>query len=157
MNFQIIDFIFIALIGLFMIRCYLKGFVGEFFSIAAVVLGFLAALFFYKNGGEYLRAQFMPEIKIIPEILAFIALFLIIFLVIKLLEILLKEIINGISLSGADRVLGIIFGFVQGVAVVSLILFVLNIQPLFDPKIILSESFFADLLLPLITGNGVES
>ncbi len=157
MSFSVLDFIFVGLIGLFMIRCYLKGFVGEVFSIAAVILGFLAALFFYRNGGEYLRTQFMPDLKTIPEILAFIALFIIVFIVIKLLEVMLKGIINGISLTGVDRFLGIIFGFAQGVAVVCLVLFVLRIQPLFNPDRILSESFFANLLLPLITGNVTEN
>ena len=157
MNFTVIDFIFVALVLIFIIRCYLKGFISELFSMAAIVLGLLASLYFYKNGGEFLRNKFMPEMKTIPEILAFIALFLIVFLVIKLLEIMLKGIINEIKLGGADRFLGIIFGFAEGLAVVSLILFVLRIQPLFDPSSILSDSFFAGLLLPLITGAEINT
>jgi membrane protein required for colicin V production len=157
LNFTVIDFIFVALVLIFIIRCYLKGFISELFSMAAIVLGILASLYFYKNGGEFLRNRFMPEMKTIPEILAFIALFLIVFLVIKLLEIMLKGIINEIKLGGADRFLGIIFGFAEGLAVISLILFVLRIQPLFDPSSILSDSFFARLLLPLITGTEITS
>jgi len=153
LSFSVLDFIFIALVLLFIIRCYLKGFISELLSMAAIVLGLLASLFFYKNGGEFLRERFWPEMKTIPEILAFIALFLIVFVVVKLLEVMLKGIINGIRLGGADRFLGIIFGFAEGLAVISLILFVLRIQPLFDPSSILSESFFANLLLPLITGT----
>jgi len=152
MNLSVIDFIFIALITLFIIRCYLKGFISELLSMAAIVLGLLASLFFYKNGGEFLREKFWPDLKTIPEILAFVALFIIVFIVVKLLEIMLKGIINGIKLGGADRFLGMIFGLAEGLAVVSLILFLLRIQPLFDPSSILSDSFFAGLLLPLITG-----
>jgi membrane protein required for colicin V production len=152
-----LDFIFVALVLIFIIRCYLKGFISELLSMAAIVLGLLASLYFYKNGGEFLRNRFMPEMKTIPEILAFIALFLIVFLVIKLLEIMLKGIINEIRLGGADRFLGIIFGFAEGLAVVSLILFVLRIQPLFDPSPILSDSFFAGLLLPFITGTEINA
>ena len=157
MNFTVLDFIFVALVLIFIIRCYLKGFISELLSMAAIVLGLLASLYFYKNGGEFLRNRFMPEMKTIPEILAFIALFLIVFLVIKLLEIMLKGIINEIRLGGADRFLGIIFGFAEGLAVVSLILFVLRIQPLFDPSPILSDSFFAGLLLPFITGTEINA
>ena len=153
MNLSVIDYIFIALIILFIIRCYLKGFISELLSMAAIVLGLLAALYFYKNGGEYLRGKFWPELKTIPEILAFVALFAIVFIVIKFLETMLKGIINEIRLGGADRFLGIIFGLAEGLAVVSLILFILRIQPLFDPSSILSDSFFAGLLLPLITGT----
>ena len=153
MNFAVIDFIFIALIGLFIIRCYLKGFVSEILSMAGIVLGLLASLFFYKNGAEFLRNQFWPELKIIPEIVAFVGLFVIVFFIIKLLEVLLKGIINNIKLGGADRGLGIVFGLAEGMVVVSLILFLLKIQPLFDPSAIISDSFFASILLPLITGT----
>ena len=153
MNFAVIDYIFIALIGLFIIRCYLKGFISEVLSMAGIVLGLLASLFFYKNGANLLRNQFWPDLKVIPEILSFVGLFVIVFFVIKLLEIMLKGIINNIKLGGADRFLGIIFGLAEGIVVVSLILFLLRIQPLFDPSVIISDSFFASLLLPLITGT----
>jgi membrane protein required for colicin V production len=154
MNFSVIDFTFFGLIGLFMIRCYLKGFVSELLSMAAIVLGLLASLFFYKNGAEFVRVQFSLDIQIVPEVIAFISLFIIVFIIVKLLELLLKGIIEGIRLRKADKFLGLIFGFAEGVAVTSLVLFLLRIQPFFDPTQILSDSFFARFLLPLITGNG---
>jgi membrane protein required for colicin V production len=155
LNISVIDIIFILLITLFIIRCYLKGFVSELMPMAGVVLGLIAALFFYRRGGEFLRVTFWPEMQTIPEIIAFIALFFIVFLLFKLLELMLREIIEGVSLSGADQFLGVIFGLAEGIAVVSLILFLLRIQPLFDPSSILSDSFFARLLLPLITRSEI--
>jgi membrane protein required for colicin V production len=145
--------IFLGLMGLFMIRCYLKGFISEILSMAAVVLGLLAALFFYKNGAVFIRANYLPGLKAVPEILAFIALFIIVFIIVKLLEITLKGVIEGVQLQGADHFLGIVFGFLEALAVICLILFLLRIQPLFDPSPLLSDSFFARLLLPLITGK----
>jgi membrane protein required for colicin V production len=145
--------IFLGLMGLFMIRCYLKGFISEILSMAAVVLGLLASLFFYKNGAIFIRAKYLPNIKIIPEILAFIALFIIVFIIVKLLERLLKGVIEGVRLQGADHFLGIVFGFLEALAVISLILFLLRIQPLFNPSVLLSDSFFARILLPLIIGR----
>jgi membrane protein required for colicin V production len=153
MNISVIDIVFLSLIILFVIRCYLKGFVSEIFSMAAIILGILCALFFYKNGSDFLRSNFWPELRVIPEIIAFIALFIIVFIVIKILGSMLKGIIEKVSLSGIDRFLGTIFGFAEGLVVVCLILLLLYIQPLFDPSSILSESIFAGLLLPLITGS----
>jgi membrane protein required for colicin V production len=149
----VIDIVFIALAIILTIRCALRGFIGELMSMASVALGLLAALFFYKNGGLFIEEKFMPGMKIIPRILAFIALFLIVFVVIKILEGILKDIIERIRLGGADRFLGVIFGLVEGVIVISLVLFVLTIQPLFDPAPVLRNSFFAKILLPLITGR----
>ena len=152
MIFAVIDIVFIALIVVFTLRCALKGFVGDLMSMASIVLGLLAALYFYKNGGEFVRNKFMPEMKIIPEIIAFIALFLIVFVLIKVLEAMLKEIIEGVRLGSADRFLGILFGFVEGIIVVSLVLFLLSVQPLFESGPILEKSLFAKILLPFITG-----
>ena len=151
MNFSVLDIVFLGLMGLFMIRCYIKGFISELLSMAAVILGLLASLFFYKNGAAYIRAKYLPDLKVVPEILAFIALFIIVFIIIKLFEMLLKGVIEGVRLKGADHFLGIIFGFAEALAVISLIIFLLRIQPLFDPSVLLQESFFARLLLPLIT------
>jgi membrane protein required for colicin V production len=157
MQFAVIDIIFAGLILLFTLRCALKGFVSELLSMAAVVLGLLAALYFFRKAGNIIRAKFMPEYEIIPRILAFIALFVIVFVLIKILEAMLKSIIEGIRLGSVDHFLGILFGLVEGFIVVSLVLFVLQVQPLFDPKSLLEKSFFAKIFLPLITGKGKEA
>jgi membrane protein required for colicin V production len=122
--------------------------------MAAVVLGLIASIYFYKTGGAFITEKYMPNHEAIANIIAFIALFLIVFIVIKILAIMLKSIVEGIRLGGVDRFLGIIFGLAEGFVVVSLVLFVLQIQPLFDPDPILSDSFFAGLLLPFISGIG---
>ena len=152
-NFAVIDIIFVALIVIFMIRCAIRGFVSELMSVASVVLGFLAALYLYSNGGEFLRSTFMQGgAWHFPEIIAFIAIFSIVFIVVKIIGGLLNDIIEGVRLGGVDRFLGIFFGVAQGIAVVSLVLFILRIQPIFDSEPLLYNSFFARLLLPMITG-----
>ena len=153
MVFSVIDVAFLGLIGLFMIRCFLKGFVSEFLSLAAIVLGLLTALFLYKNGGAFLRKQFMNDSNILPEIIAFAVLFIVVFIIVKIIEKMLIDIIDQVSLTDADGYIGIAFGLAEGIAVVSLALFLIKIQPLFDPGSILNDSFFARLLLPLITGK----
>jgi membrane protein required for colicin V production len=135
-----------------MIRSYIRGFVTEFLSMSAVVLGFIAALYFYKKGGEFIRNTFMQNRKTIPEVIAFIVLFITVYVVIKIIEKTLKGIVDKVYLSGIDRFMGIFFGLLEGIAVVSLALFLLRIQPLFDPGTLLQESFFAKTFLPFITG-----
>jgi len=152
--FSVIDLVFVGLIGLFMIRCYLKGFVTEIFSMAAVVLGLLAALFFHKSGAEYLKNQFWHDTNItLLKIAAFVILFIFVFVVVKIVEKMLVNIIDAVSLTKADSYLGIIFGLAEGLVVVSLIILLLRIQPLFDSTAMLNDSVFARYLLPLITGK----
>jgi len=154
---NVIDIVFILIVVVFVLRCYLKGFTSSILSMAAIVLGLLVALFFYKNGGDYLRARFWPGLELIPEIVAFVALFLIGFIANKLLDAMLKGVIQGIKLEGVDKFLGIIFGLVEGLVIVGLILLILRLQPLFDSSSLLSNSIFARILLPLITRTGYIS
>jgi membrane protein required for colicin V production len=154
LSFSIIDIVFVGLIGLFMIRCYLKGFVSEILSMAAVVLGLLAALFLHKSGAEYLKNQFWHDTNItLLKVAAFAILFIFVFIVVKIVEKMLINIIDAVSLTNADCYLGIIFGLAEGLAVVSLIILLLRIQPLFDSTAMLNDSIFARYLLPLITGK----
>jgi membrane protein required for colicin V production len=150
MRFANIDIVFAALALILIIRASLRGFVEEFMFMAAFVLGLLGAVLFYKNAGVFIRERYMPEVQVIPEILGFLALFLIIFILIKILAHILEDIIQRINLGGVNRFLGFLFGIVEGLTLISLILVVLMVQPLFDPGPLLGESYFARFLLPLI-------
>ena len=157
MNLAAIDIVFIGIIIIFSLHCCVKGFVAEILSIAAMILGILSAIFFFRRGAVFIRDSFMPEMKIVPEILAFIAIFLIVFVIIKILQIMLKNIIEGIHLGGLDRVLGLLFGFAEGIVIVCLLLFLISIQPFIDTGRILEGSFFAELLLPFVMGIKKET
>jgi membrane protein required for colicin V production len=75
---------------------------------------------------------------------------------VKIVEITLKSIIEGIHLGSLDHLLGFMLGFVEGLVIVCLILFLIVIQPFFDSGRILGESLFAKIFLPLITGTRKE-
>jgi membrane protein required for colicin V production len=148
-----IDIIFIFLAFLLVVRCALRGFVAELMPIAAVVLGLLASLYMYRNGGVFLREKFFPNLKTIPEILSFVAIFVIIFSSIKFLEHIIKDIIQRMGLDGGDRFLGFLFGFVEGLVLTSLVIWIFTVQPLFDAKPLLQRSIFAEHIIPIISGN----
>jgi membrane protein required for colicin V production len=148
-----IDIIFIFLAFLLVVRCSLRGFVAELMPIAAVVLGLLGSLYMYKNGGIFLREKFFPNLHTIPEILSFIAIFVIIFCAIKFLEHIIKDIIQRMGLDGGDRFLGFLFGFVEGLVLISLVIWIFTVQPLFDERPLLKRSIFAEHILPIINGK----
>jgi membrane protein required for colicin V production len=163
---KIIDLVFIVLTLLLVIRCTLRGFIAEFMTLASLVLGVLCSIFFYRDAAAFLRAQGIqavtekiPEIlqrllpglvRNIPEILSFVLVFVLVFVLIKLVEYLLVDIVNRINLGGVDRFLGFLFGLAEGIAVISLLLLALTLQPVFDAGPLLEGSLFAELLFPLI-------
>ncbi|MDR2144442.1 MAG: CvpA family protein, partial [Treponema sp.] len=145
-----IDIVFFVLLGLLTLRCYLKGFTGEIIALASLAFGITAAVFFFRAGAAFIRTKWLSDVAVFPEILAFAGIFIIVFLAGKILDRIVKDIIERLHLDGLNRFLGLFLGFVEGVALVSVILVVLRVQPLFDSSSLLGESFFARLLLPLI-------
>ena len=149
---QIIDVIFIALIALMLIHGFIKGFIGELFSWAALVLSIWVAVLLFPAGGAFIRTRVMENVRIVPELLAFVAIFLLIMIVIKLLERIFRNVVEGARLGGLNKFLGAVFGIVEGIAITTLIIFVLNVQPLFDATALLEGSIFGQFILPIIRG-----
>ena len=145
-----IDIVFLVLIALMAIRGYLKGFIAEFFSWASLIVSIWAAVLLHSAGAEFIRGRIMEEVELIPEIMAFAGIFIIVMLLSKALEHVLKDIVMGARLGGANRLLGAILGLVEGLTLTALILFVLSVQPLFDALYIIEGSTFAQILLPIL-------
>jgi len=156
MGLAIIDIVFLIIIAIFALRCALRGIVGELMSMAALVLGLLAAIFFFRKTAELIRGKFIPDVKALPEITAFIAVFIAVFAIIKILEIILKDIIERIQLGEVDRFLGFFLGVAEGIIIVCLLLFLIIVQPFVEPDLILEGSFLADILMPFILGTKKE-
>jgi membrane protein required for colicin V production len=154
-NFSVLDIIFAVLILLLTLRCFFKGLITEVMSMASLVLGLLVAFLFHKPAAAYVAERWLPDSRILADIIATAALFIIVFVAIKLLERIIQDIIQAVDLGGLDRFLGLIFGFVEGVLLVTLIVWLISIQPIFDPEPLLESSVIAQILLPL-AGSGQE-
>jgi len=147
-NIPVIDWVFAVLIILMVVHGYLKGFVEEIFSWATIVLALWMGVLFYQAGGAFLRTKIMANVRVVPEVLAFVGIFIIVTVVLKLLKHLLEDVIKEAQLGNVNKVLGAIFGVVEGLAFTTLVIFVLRVQPLFDASNIIGESVFAEFLLP---------
>jgi membrane protein required for colicin V production len=151
MNLAIIDIIFIVLIFILVIRGGLRGFITEIMSMAAVVLGLLAAILFYKPGAAFVRTKILADMQVVPELIAIVALMAIVFLSNKILEHIIQDIISRVNLlGGINHALGLAFGLLEGLLLVCLLLFVINIQPLFNSESLLEHSLFEKILDPLV-------
>lgn len=143
-----IDVVFISLGLILIVRCALRGFIEEFMSMAAIILGLFTGTLLYKNGAIYIREQF--SITVLTELIAFVVLFLIAFVLVKILEYILRDIVDRINLGTVDHLFGVFLGFVEAMIVIMIILFVLQVQPLFNPVGVLENSIFAKYLIPCI-------
>ncbi|MDR1429388.1 MAG: CvpA family protein [Spirochaetaceae bacterium] len=148
MSFTALDFILAGLFAIIVIRCTVRGLIEEVMSMAALLLGVAGAFFLYRAGAVFIRNSL--DMRFIPEILSFVGIFVLIFILVKVLEYMLRDIIIRISFIWLDRLLGFVFGIVEGFAVISILVFILYVQPVFKAGEILESSFFARHLFPLI-------
>ncbi|MDR0388812.1 MAG: CvpA family protein [Spirochaetaceae bacterium] len=148
MSFTVLDFIFAGLLVIIIIRCTVRGFIEEVMSMAALILGLAGAFFLYRTGAVFIRNSL--DMRFIPEILSFVGIFVLTFILVKILEHILSDIVIRISLNWLDRLLGFVFGFIEGFTLISLLVFIIYVQPVFKAGELLEQSFFARLLIPLI-------
>lgn len=147
-QFNYLDVV-LALIALLAgLRGFFRGFVTEFLSMAAIILGIAAAVIFSAPLATLLSRYFDGSLWI--QIITFLGLFILVYIVVKLLEGVLHNGVEKLRLKNLDRTLGFLLGIFEGVLVISVILIVLDIQPFFDVSDLLANSFCARLLLPLL-------
>ncbi|MFP4151889.1 MAG: CvpA family protein [Alkalispirochaeta sp.] len=148
LNLSGLDIVFLVIALFFTLRVGIKGFVKEFMSMAAVLLGIAVAVLFSGVAAQYAEPHIGDGAW--SQVVAFLALFLIVYVVVKLFESGLYRLVEHIHLEALDRALGFFLGLAEGVIAVFLLILVLQLQPVFDAETILAESVFARLLLPLL-------
>lgn len=142
--FGVIDWIFFAVIAIFMISALIKGFVNEFFGKASWIIGIICAIFLYAQ----IAVLFSDKISspILCNILAFVIVFAASFIVLKIISTIIHKFFEVTGLTGIDKFLGAVFGFVEGFAIICLVMFLLNLQPFFNASDLLQNSFFYGLM-----------
>ncbi len=143
-----LDYVLFAIIALAALRCWFRGIIGEVLSMAAVVGGLLAGIFFYRPVGAWLAT--MVKLGGFEIVAGFVASFALVFIVVKIVERSLHSVLENLNLDVLDKVLGLVFGALEGAIVATVIVMILRYQPLVDVKTLLEGSFMARLLLPLV-------
>ena len=154
MNIAPIDVVFIVIILVLVANGAIRGFIALFFGKAAFWVGFAAGIVCNTPVAQILL-QWIPVV-ILAKIAAFLLLFIITYVVIKLVEKILGWIFKGNILKSLDRSLGFFFGLVEGLLVVVLILFLLNLQPWVDVGGLLQDSIFNNIFIGTLS-QSVES
>ncbi len=143
-----IDIIFLAIILVFAIVSAIKGFINAIFNKLCWILGLVAAFLFYNM----LSVPMMDFVKnkIASDILSFLVIFIAVFLFIKIIQTILSKVFDGEIMKGLDRSLGFFFGFVEGLVVIYVFIFILLKQPWFSQPAFLEGSFFVRIFNHII-------
>lgn len=127
MNF--VDILILIIIALFLLKGVLRGLVKELCSLIGLAVGALLAFRFHGPLAEGMVAAFKLPASVCV-IAAFLVIFLLTLLLFGLLGMLLSKYVKLLYVGGLNRVAGGIFGLVQGMLLLAVVMFGLSVSPL---------------------------
>jgi membrane protein required for colicin V production len=158
-----IDLIIVVILILSMVMGFINGFVKEVVSLAALIFGIWGAIKLSGFTAEKLYDYFNLTGHYVG-IISFLITFGIIVVIIHFIGVIADNIINAISLGFVNRLLGIVFGLIKSVLILSVFLTVLNAidaRTPYLPKERIKESVFfnpiaaiAPAIFPIIINEG---
>lgn len=122
---NIIDIFLIIPIIWFAYEGFRKGFIIEFATLAALILGIYTALYFSGYAADFLRDNLKMGEKYVP-VVAFIITFVIIVFLVYAVGKILERLIDLIALGFLNKLAGSVFGVLKGAVLISIVLLLIN-------------------------------
>lgn len=121
------DWVILGIIAISVLVSLLRGFVREAMSLAVWVLAFWAAFSFAEPGAFWLeRFIDLPSARLT---LAFALIFLIALALGGLVTYLVGQLVDKTGMTGTDRMVGMVFGAVRGLALVTVVVMLAGLTP----------------------------
>jgi membrane protein required for colicin V production len=120
------DYCIIGMLAMSVIMGLWRGFIGEVLALVCWVAAFWIAWLFGPRLGASFSAIDTPSVRLL---LGYAISFVAVLIAGALVSFLMRKLISGSGLTGSDRLLGMIFGLIRGLALVTLLVFILGFTP----------------------------
>jgi uncharacterized membrane protein required for colicin V production len=124
-----LDVVLAAVLVGFAVRGLRRGFLRELFSLVGLFLGLWIALLTFEPVGEWVQQRWALA-EPLPFHLAFLAIFLSVACVVGMVGYWLQRLARGLLMGWLDAVVGLGFGTVKGVMLLTVLLFLVVQLPL---------------------------
>jgi len=110
----------------------IRGFVSEALSLLTWIVSAYLSFIFYNDASSLLESIIAtPSIRVFTS---FSLIFLVILIVGSLVTQIIKKIISYTGISGTDHMLGLLFGCLRGILLVSVMIIVAELTPVVNDK-----------------------
>jgi membrane protein required for colicin V production len=140
-----LDIIVVLIVAWFTFAAFWAGLIREVVTIVGVALGIVLAGFFYQDLAD--DVKLVIDTDNAPPIIAFLLIFGACALAGQLAAMVLKQTASLLMLGTFDHLLGAVFGFVKGIAVVEILMILFVTFPALGLKDAINESLFGPLFL----------
>lgn len=121
------DYTILGVLGLSVLMGLWRGFIGEVLALAVWVCAFWVAWMLGPALAERFSGSIStPSVRIL---LGYALCFVAVLIAGAIVTFLMRKLVEGSGLSGSDRLLGMVFGLVRGLALVVLIVLLLGFTP----------------------------
>lgn len=152
MKFNILDIVLLGIGIIIILKVTFRGFIAEFFSMAAFLLAAATAFHFYRPLAMQMKFWDLPQAAM--KLIAFFAVFIAIFIAVKLLQMMIAAVFQNEILRSLDRALGIFLGIFEAYVVIIIILAFLQLQPFVKIEDLFTDSMIVRTLEPLPIDSG---
>lgn len=147
MSINILDTILLIISIIVIIKVTVRGFVDEFFSMAAFLLAIAAAFWFYRPLSLHTKVSGLSPMAM--KLIAFFMIFIVVFIAVKLLQMLVSAVFNNEILNSLDHALGFFLGIFEAYIVLIILVAILQLQPFFNVDELIARSIVVRILAPL--------
>lgn len=135
---NVLDIVFLIIVGISILLGMIKGFIRELFSLVFLIIGGVLAFLFYKDVGSSLVK--LLKNRDAANFVGFIVIFAGVLIVGAFITYAIKKIFNFGPLKALDRILGGVFGLVRGILISMVIVLMFLAFPVHDDLLLKSKT-----------------
>lgn len=147
-NFSIVDGVILGILALSVLTGLVRGFVKELVALCVWIIAIWFGISYADTVGDYLRNYVHDDTA--RHAAGFVIILLVTVIAGSLFNAFLGFILKNTGLSGTDRLLGMLFGFVRGAFIVALIILAVRITDLIPAQDYINRSILYPRFTPLV-------